>query len=204
MRNKTLVTFFFFVGLSSTVHAQVYVFSGAHKSYVRNEVLTNESPIYSWHVGGGINLYPKLDWKKTSINAELAVIQKGYDQHLGNQQFEFRFRYITWQGTLNYEILPFVSVKGGINLAFLFATNVEKGTETYQQFDFGLVGGLGFLENKRVSFYTQVVYGLSPMLKYYDIDALGNFNGRIHDLKNTCFMVGLRVNVYDKKISIQK
>ncbi|MEO7987936.1 MAG: outer membrane beta-barrel protein [Chryseolinea sp.] len=203
MKKSLLLMVILFTGTCSPMLAQVYVFSGIHQSYVRNEVVVGESPIYSWHVGGGVNLYPTLDWKKTSINAEAAFIEKGYDQHLGNQQFEFRFRYITGQATISYEALPFLSLKGGVNLALLFDTNKEKGTSTYQLFDFGLVGGLGFLENKRFGFYTRVVYGLSPMLKYYNIDAMGNFNGHIHDLKNTCFMVGLRINIYDKKISLR-
>ena len=198
-----MLFFILLVSTPSTVFAQVYVFSGAHQSYVRNDVLNGESPIYSWHIGVGIKLYPKLDWRRTSINAEIASIEKGYDQRLGNEEFEFRFRYITGQGTLSYEALPFLSLKGAVNLALLFDTNVEKGTKTYQLFDFGLVGGLGFLENKRFGFYTRVVYGLSPMLKYYDIDAMGNFNGHIHDLKNTCFMVGLHFNIYGKKISLR-
>ena len=103
--------------------AQVYFFSGVHQSYVRNEVLTNESPIYSWHVGGGINLYPNPDWKKFTINAESAFIQKGYNQHIGNEKFEFRFTYITLQPTLEYKIFPFLKAKGGVNLAFLFETS---------------------------------------------------------------------------------
>ena len=184
--------------------AQVYVFSGIHKSYVRNEVLTNDSPIYSWHVGGGVNLHPNRNWLKASINLELAFIQKGYDQHLGNRQFEFRFRYITWQAAFCYPIAPFLSVKTGVNLALLLDTNVKKGTSTYQLFDCGLIGGLEFLENKRIGFYTRVVYGLVPMLKYYDIDAIGNFNGRINDLKNTCFMLGLRVKIYDEKMFLNR
>jgi len=198
VKNKNLLFFVFFISISSNGLAQAYAFVGAHQSYVRNHVLTNASPIYSWHIGGGINLYRNPGWKKVAIHAESSFIQKGYNQHLGTEKFEFRFTYITLQPTLEYKALPYLCIKGGVNLAFLLDTNKEKGTQTYELFDFGLVGGLGFLENKRISLYTQLVYGLSPMLKYYDIDAMGNFNREISDLKNTCFMVGLRVNIYDK------
>lgn len=201
---KYLIAAFFLAAPSCHVFGQVYAFAGIHKSDVRNEVLINDSPIYSWHVGGGVNLYPNRNWCKASINLEVAFFQKGYDQNLGTQQFEFRFRYLTWQAALSYPIAEFLSIKGGVNLALLLDTNVKKGMSTYQLFDCGLMGGVEFLENKRIGFYTRVVYGLVPMLKYYDIDAMGNFNGRINDLKNTCFMLGLRVKIYDKKISLKK
>lgn len=184
----------------STTLAQGYVLGGGHLSFIRNEVLIGESPIFSWHGGGGINLYPLKACQKININVEVAFIEKGYNQNIGNQQFELRFRYLTSQLTISYSIIPFLSLKGGVNVARLFNTSMEKGLETYERIDVGLVGGLGYFENKRLGFYTRVVYGLSPMLKYYDIDSMGNFNDNIRDLKNTCFMVGLRFNVYDKKI----
>ncbi len=198
MRKHTLLFLLLFAGISSSAFAQLYVFSGVHKSYVRNEVLTNASPIYSWHVGVGVNAYRNPNFKKMAINTEFTLIQKGYNQHLGNEKFEFRFTYLTLQPTIEYKAFPFLCVKGGVNLAFLLETNKTEGKQTYEIIDFGLVGSLGFFENKRISFYTQVVYGVSPMLKYYNIDAMGNFNGKIKDLKNTCFMVGLRFNINEK------
>jgi hypothetical protein len=200
---KYLLLFFLLIASTCCALAQVYAFGGVHKSYVRNEVLLGESPIYSWHIGLGIKFIPQKSRKKFSINTEMAFTQKGYDQQIGNQEFEFRFRYIAAQGTLNYSVFPFLSVKAGLNLALLMSTNIDKGTSTYQSIDVGAVGELGFLENKRMSFYTQVVYGFVPMLKYYNIDALGNFNGEIHDLKNTCFMVGLRINLFHEKAPVQ-
>jgi hypothetical protein len=63
-----------------------------------------------------------------------------------------------------------------------------------------MVGGLSFLDNKRVGFYTKFVYGLRAMLYYPRIDAAGNFDGNIFDLKNMTLMIGMSVKVFNKSL----
>ncbi|MEO8471914.1 MAG: hypothetical protein ABI477_06960 [Chryseolinea sp.] len=189
--------------VASVADAQIYVFVGGHENYVRNKVLANESPLTSWHIGGGVRLIFSESKPRTVFNAEYAFVKKGYYQTLGGTKSSFNFNYLTYQATVGQQLFPYLSVKGGFNFAILIDSNLKKWYQTYRMVDFGLVGGLDFLENKRVGFYTRVVYGLIPMLKYDNIDALGNFNGTIRDLRNTSFMVGLRVKVYEKELRLR-
>ncbi|MBS1681347.1 MAG: outer membrane beta-barrel protein [Bacteroidetes bacterium] len=164
---------------------------------MRNKVLQGSSPIFSSHLGLGITM-PLNHLKKISISEEIGFIKKGYHQNIGGDKFEMRFTYFNGQTILNYKLKPWVSAKVGVNYAVLINANIKKSTETYRPLDIGLVGGFNFLETKDISFYAHVVYGLVPMLKYYNIDATGNFNGTINDLKNTCIMVGFKIKLYDQ------
>lgn len=188
--------------MATSASCQVYFFAGGHKSDVRNDVLKNESPIYASHVGIGINILPGAKIEKWFINAEISAIKKGYNQTIGVEKFEFRFTYVAFQPTVAYTPYQWLRISAGVNLAALFDTNVTKGFNTYNNGDFSLVGGLNFLENRRLGIYTQLVYGLTPMLDYPRIDALGNFNGNIRDLRNTCVLVGLRFNINNEKIRL--
>ena len=202
LSRKLLIVLLFAI-ITGPVRAQIYVFGGGHESYIRNNVLKNESPLFSWHTGGGARFHLSHDRENIVVNAEAAFVEKGYKQILGGKECTFHFSYLTYQFTVGYQAFPFLSVKGGLNTAVMIGANLKKWTKTYNVLDLGLVAGADVLENKPVGFYARAVYGLIPMVDYHDIDAQGNFNGKIHDLKNTCFMIGLRVTIHEKKIFLR-
>lgn len=199
MNIRLMLTIGLIAGMAEYVKAQVGVFGGAHYSVVRNDVLQNDKPLYKWHVGGSIEFTPKA-WERFSVELRAKFIQKGYRQQL-NKLYEFRFTYLSLQPVLKYSFSDFLAVDAGLDASALIDTNVEKGISTYNTSDFGFVFGLTMFDRKRVSVYSRLVYGLTPMLDYYEIDKTGNFTGEINDLKNICILVGLRINVYREKIS---
>jgi hypothetical protein len=180
--------------LSFSCNAQIFLFAGSHESIVRNRVLQGSTPIFSFHFGAGI-IMPLRQSKIITLSEEIGFIQKGYNQKIGADEFKIRFEYLNGQTLVNYKLNAWLTAKSGVNYALLIATNVKKGLDTYRHLDVGLVGGFNFFDSKTFSFYANVVYGLVPMLRYYDIDAKGNFNGTINDLKNTCISVGIRINL---------
>lgn len=199
---KIFITGLLFTSFVMTSYSQIYVYGGPHRSIIRNDVLLGDSPITAFHFGAGANFYGNRWPQKFFITIAADLATKGYDQYLGSKEFQMRFNYLSTQYSANLHLFSFMSLKLGVCTSLLFNTSVEKGNETYNTLDIGLVGGVDFFVSKRVGFYTQTIIGLLPMLDYYKIDSQGNFNGTIRDLKNTCFMIGIKFNVYDEKIKL--
>lgn len=197
MLTRILLGFLLFA-ISTNSLAQVYFFSGMNQCRVRNEILSNESPMYGLHIGGGINLFLKEEESKFFIKGETVFIKKGYDQELRGEKFHLRFNYWSLQGSVNYLLTPSISLQTGVDFAILFNANLKRWQETYSLYDIGLVGGVGFFENRRFNLYTRVIYGLTPMLKYHNIDSMGNFHGELKDLRNLSILMGIRFNINEK------
>jgi hypothetical protein len=185
-------------GFPQSSISQIGLFGGANYNYVRNSVLQNDEPTYAWHFGGSAEFTPK-SWNKFSIELRTMFSQKGYQQY-ADKWYTFQFTYFSFQPVIKYYPIDLLSVDIGLDLGSLIDTNIKKGTSTYNSFDAGIALGFTVFENRRIGFYSRLIYGLTPMLNYYRIDAMGNFTGEIEDLKNTCLLVGLRVNIYNEKI----
>ena len=179
--------------------AQIAVYGGANYCTIRNDInLKNIKPILASNLGLSIQYHPFKGIEKLSLINEVCFSRKGYDQDLG-AVYSFRFNYIAFPVLLDYRPAKLFSVQAGIELSSLLSTSIRQGTKTYNNFDTGLVLGLNFNKGQILSFYVRGVYGLLPMLDYYAIDELGNFTGRIHDLKNICFSVGIKINLFNEK-----
>ncbi len=199
---RILLGFLLFV-ISTNGLAQGYFFSGMNQCRVRNEVLSNESPMYGLHIGGGVNFFLKEEQSKFFIRAETGFIKKGYNQQLRGQNFYFRFNYWSLQGSANYLLTPSISLQAGVDFAILFNANLKRWQETYTLYDIGLVGGVGFFENRKFNLYARAIYGLTPMIKYHNIDSMGNFHGELKDLRNLSILMGIRFKINEKKIYIK-
>jgi len=176
--------------------AQISIMGGVNYSNVRNNhLLENEKAVFTGHYGISFRYYPIKNWSKFSIQNELMFNRKGYQQHL-DKTYEFRFNYVSLPVLLSYAPEKYVTINSGIEYSRLISTSVEDGTHTYNRNDVGLILGLTFFDKRRLSIYSRVIYGLVPMLDYYTFDKLGNFTGKIHDLKNTCLSVGIKLNIY--------
>lgn len=200
MNTKIVLLVLSFTFLAVYSQAQIYAYAGAHRNFVRTKRIQGAAPIQSLHFGAAVNVFLKDESKRHFITYDIGYIEKGYDQTLGQEKFVFRFQYITTQLTANYPLLSFLTIRGGINGAFLVYSNADKWMKKYSPIDIGFVAGLNLFENKRIGLYSQIVYGITPMINYYDIDAQGNFNGRLYELRNTSIMVGVKVDVYGDKV----
>jgi hypothetical protein len=184
--------------------AQIAVFGGANYCTVRNDVLLkNKKPIIASDLGVSVQYHPLKRIENLSLINELSFSRKGYDQNLEGT-YSFRFNYLVLPILINYKLLEPVSVQTGIELSSLLSTSIRQGLKTYNNFDTGLVFGLSFQQGRILSFYLRGVYGLLPMLDYYSFDELGNFTVKIHDLKNMCISVGIKINIYNEKFRLYK
>ncbi len=189
---------------SKSSDAQISLFAGGNVSSIRHDVqLENKKPMGGAHIGASIQYYPFKQLQRLSIVNEIMLIQKGYHQDF-EERYSFHFNYLAFPILINYELSDPLSLQAGVELASLQSTNVEQGKETYNHFDAGLVFGLTLWGNKKLSCYSRFTYGLTPLLDYYEIDEMGNFNGELHDLKNMCLTLGLKFNLSNEKIRFFK
>jgi hypothetical protein len=184
--------------------AQIAFVAGGNYSNIRENIsLENKKPIIGYNLGVSFQYYPFKKFQKISLINELELVQKGYQQDFA-ENYSFRFNYFSLPVLINYPLSTEISIQAGMELSTLISTNVEQGIKTYNNFDMGLVLGINFFNSKRISGYSRLTYGLLPMLDYYEIDELGNFKNEIHDLKNICLSIGIKVNLYNEKIQFHK
>ncbi len=184
------------------LNAQISFLAGGNYSNVRENIsLKNKKPIIGYNLAMSLQYYPFKKNENISIINELQFIQKGYQQDF-EKNYTFRFNYFSFPILINYSISKKTSIHAGMEISGLISTNKKKGLETYKNTDFGVTLGTSFFNNKRVNIYSRFTYGLIPMLEYYKIDKLGNFENKIKDLKNISFSVGIKINLYDEKIKL--
>lgn len=201
---QLLVFIVFAMFFSAESNAQVAYHGSVSYTNVRsNSSLKNKEPRLGYNLGLAIQYYPIKKFKNISVINELNFNRKGYQQDF-EKNYRFEFYYLSFPVLVNYSLSDNIAVHTGVELSTLVATNVEYGRETYNNFDLGLVFGFSFLTKKRISCYSRLTYGVVPMLDYYEIDELGNFKGKIHDLKNICLSIGIKFNIYNEKIRLYK
>ncbi|WP_163711386.1 outer membrane beta-barrel protein [Mangrovibacterium lignilyticum] len=184
--------------------AQIAFVAGGNYSNIRSNVsLENKKPILGYNFGVSVQYYPFKKFQNISLLNELEFVQKGYQQDF-TENYSFRFNYLSFPVLINYSLSTQISIQAGIELSTLISTNIEQGTKTYNNFDTGLALGIICFGEKRISCYSRFTYGLLPMLNYYQIDEIGNFKNEIHDLKNICLSIGIKVNLYNEKILLHK
>jgi len=184
--------------------AQIAFAVGGNYSNIRSNLsLENKKPIIGYNFGVAVQYYPFKKFQKISMLNELEFVQKGYQQDF-TENYSFRFNYLSLPILINYSLSTQISIQAGVELSTLISTNIEQGTKTYNNFDTGLALGINCFGDKRISCFSRFTYGLLPMLDYYEIDELGNFKNEIHDLKNICLSIGIKVNLYNEKILLYK
>lgn len=204
---KRLVTFFLsalMLIVSNKAFAQVSLMGGASYCNVReNNLLANKKGIGAFQGGEAIRVYPLKNLPNLSIENELQINRKGYQQNL-DQNYTFYFDYLSWPILACYSPVRNFTVNAGVELSQLLFTNFKNGTRTYHDFDAGLVLGFSCFDERWIGLYSRITYGLVPMLNYYSVDELGNFTGEIHDMKNLCISVGIKINLYHEKIHLYR
>jgi hypothetical protein len=188
----------------SSLTAQVAFIGGVNYTNERNNnLIENQKPRITYQWGASIRYYLLKNHPKISFQNELIFNQRGYNQVLDKDYF-FHFDYISFPVLINYALTENFSINTGLEFSKLLSSNIKRYTETYNDFDIGLVLGFSCFEKKGISFYSRMTYGLLPLLDYYAIDKVGNFTGEIHDLKNICLSVGIKINIHNEKIRFYK
>jgi hypothetical protein len=188
----------------TTTMAQFSILGGGNICEVRNNnLLENQKPILKSHYGLSVRYYPFKRLPKFSVQNEILINKKGYKQELG-RTYLFHFTYLSIPILLNYTPVKNLSINAGIEASKLLYTSVKQGRKTYNNSDFGIVLGVNGFDQKRINIYSRLTYGITPMIDYYSFDKLGNFVGKIHDLKNICISIGLKYNLYNEEIHLFK
>ncbi len=183
-----------------TSEAQFSLVVGGNYSGIRNNIsIENKGSVFGYNFGLSAQFHPFTNFQRFSIISEVNFNQKGYRQDI-EESYSFRFGYLSWPILGSYSLSKDLSICSGVELSELISTNVRQGLKTYNNFDFGLVFGIGYFEERRLSGFTRFTYGLTHMLDYYDIDEQGNFGNEIHDLKNVYLSLGIKFKLFDEKI----
>lgn len=195
---RTLGFVFLFL-LTSVSYAQFTFITGINAMDVRNDnLLQNTKPLVGLHIGIAFRQHYSDSLNKISLQYELIFNQKGYQQKL-DRNYIFSFNYLSAPILFNYSLNKYLSLSTGMEPGYLLFTNKVDGVKKYNRFDLGLILGLSTMEHRRLSIYSRLTYGLVPMLDYYRFDRLGNITEEIHDLKNICLSLGIKVNVRNEK-----
>ena len=198
------ITLICFLMFSVRSKAQMAFVGGVNISDVRSTVLLqNKNAIASYQWGLSFQYFPFKRLENVSVINEFLFNHKGYMQDF-ETDYHFRFNYLSFPILINYSLFSDLSIQSGVELSKLSSTNVTQGRRTYNNFDMGLVFGMSCYDTRRVSFYSRITYGITPMLDYYRIDDLGNFTGEIHDLKNVCISVGVKFKFCHEKIHLYR
>ena len=199
-----IVALIYFLIYPVRTNAQMACVGGVNFSDIRNNVvLQNKNAITSYQWGLSFQYFPFKRLEKVSVINEFLFNHKGYMQDL-ETDYHFRFNYLSFPILANYSLFRALSVQSGVEFSKLLSTNVLQGRRTYNDFDLGLVLGMSCYDTRRVSFYSRITYGITPMPDYYRIDDLGNFSSEIHDLKNVCISVGVKFKFYHEKIHLYR
>lgn len=195
------IVFAFLLLLVHNSFAQTEIFGGANYAFVREHSLPQTQPIWASQWGFGFSVYPNREWPKFSITTNVVLATKGYEQHV-RQTYRFELFYTGIQLLSNYRFNHKVDFQAGIEFMDFQTSSVYNSDTNFQSNDIGLVAGFIILPEKRLSFYAQGVLGLLPIIDYYEIDATGNFIGRIRDVRNTCITVGLKFKIIKRKFYV--
>jgi hypothetical protein len=192
------IIFVFLLLLVHNSFAQTEIFGGANYAFVREHSLPQTQPTWGSQWGIGLTVHPVRKWQSVSLTFNGILTIKGYKQ-IVNETYRFELLYAALQILGNVKVSPQMRIQMGVELSDLQGSSVPNTTTNYRKKDIGLVAGIEVFSEKRVSLFTQGTLGLKPMIDYYEIDANGNFNGRILDVRNTCLTVGLKFKIYNEK-----
>jgi hypothetical protein len=189
---------------SESASAQVSLIGGLNITGIRNDdLLENEKIRADFHAGWAFRVYPFRRQPDLSIQNMVVYSRKGYRQK-PEEEYLFRFHYLSFPVLLNYDISNNISMSAGVEPCALIWSNVNNWYNTYDVFDLGLIFVFTCFDHRRISAYSEVSYGLLNILDYYTFDEYGNILGEIHDLRNICISIGLKFNFSNEKAFLFK
>jgi len=150
---------------------------------------------------GMLMKFPVKDSSRHHIKIGLLKVTSGYKQFFEEETYEQRFHYAALPVYYNLQLYPNFSLDFGVQLRIMTRPLFKRDNniDNYRKADLATVFGLNFLDEKRLSIYVNASYGLIPMLRYEEIDAVGNFGDTFNDLHAFLISAGLnfRLSKYD-------
>ncbi len=182
------------------VSAQIYYQGGYSLGSVSASELSHTKSLSTYHIGVG-NWFP-LNAEKWAILGELNLSHKGYRQQFSGFDIDTRLTYLAILPAVSYELLPFLSLEGGVEVGYLFDVRVDRsgssfgGKDLFKKMDVSPMVGLHFLDGRSLSFYLRYYHGLVPQLNSERIGTYGDVS-KPSDLHNRLFQVGLRLTLFE-------
>lgn len=174
---------------------------GANISTVHNDNLIDNKYLLGVESGlGGRFAINQRKGDNLFINLEILSSRRGYKQVYGQDDFSVRLYYFTFPVTLVYSPFAFLSLDAGLEYSALIHARWSDGNEkikvkeNYRSNDWGLVGGMTFFQDRKVSGFFRYAYGLKDILQYSTVDNFGNLEKGKKDFNNRSLQLGIKVN----------
>ena len=198
---KALMIIALIILFTKNSQAQIAIHANTSYSNIRNDIsIENKEPLFGYNWGIAVQYYPFRNAENLSVINEFNFSRKGYRQNF-EEDYNFKFDYLSFPILIDYSLSDNISLQTGVELSQMIGSNIEGWKDTYNKFDLGLVLGTSFFNRKKWNLYARFTYGVQPVLDYYEIDDLGNFKDKIHDLKNISIAIGIKFNITNEKIS---
>lgn len=198
MRNTLSILFVIWFHTGMT---QVSIYAGFNASGIQEKHLVGEtSGSLMQQIGFSIDISPFNHVPHLAVQTGGGVTSMGYKQEI-DQTYQVEFLFLTLPILANYQSNK-ISFQGGLRLEGLVATSVNDGLETYRDSNLSIMLGLEVFTKSRISPYIRASHQLFYMLNYFEIDARGNFQSELRDIKFQCLTMGIKVRIYNKPISL--
>lgn len=176
--------------------------AGANYSTVHNENLIDNKYLVGTEFGFS-RRFPLNEGKAGNLylQSEILFSRRGYKQLYKSEELQIKFSYLSFPVTVVYRPIDFLSLEAGMEYNFLVRAKWDDGrdrikvTKNYKRSDWGLVGGVTFLENKQINIFFRYVHGLKNILHYPDINEFGVIKREIRDFNNRSFQLGIKINI---------
>ena len=167
----------------------------------QSNVLANQKAIWGLQMAYSTTLTDSVNFPGWSVQPSLVFSRRGYNQKF-DRTYSFRYMSSGLQILVGRQIKPWLLLQfGGEVCGIEVNTAGTNSNVTYTEYgvysghEFVLAGGFQLFNNRRISFYSQYVYGLTPLLRYQKIDKLGNFTGNIRDVYSRAVQLGFQVKI---------
>jgi hypothetical protein len=175
---------------------------GGGYSHPENEVIPNQQNTASYHLGYSTVITDSSRFPNWSVQPTILFNRRGYNQ-VFDQTYRFRYMSSGLQLLVKHRVFSRLTLQFGAEICGIDPeTDGSDDSDIYERYNIysghevALVAGLQTFSTKRVSVYTQYVYGLTPLLHYQKIDKYGNFQGSFQDIYTRTLQAGLRIKIW--------
>lgn len=165
-----------------------------YNTIIDKSIVKGKQPIISFKSGVTVKYKPFTNTEKLFFINELLINQKGYAQSLETNH-SVKLTYLTFPFYIGYE-LKNVDTAIGIQYSNLLLTKVKAGIKTYNNNELALAGLINYKLSNRFSLFIECIYGLNPIIDYYNIDRLGNFTSKVSPFNNFQISFGTVIKIF--------
>lgn len=134
---------------------------------------------------------------RSSVKTGILMDLKGYKQKF-DSTFKFNLRYTSIPLQYLIRIHKELQAQIGVEMGFLVGVRSNTPNAIFNGFNTDLEMGLNYRIEKNLNYFCQANLGLIPLINYYELDKLGNFVKRTHDIRFWSVLIGFNFKFNDK------